>query len=136
MGCPSCQGRKGTFIFICCCPKWSLCSSSHLIVSCSSGGEYKNNPLLPPMRRHGKRHTFWMSLTKFIRRAVLLLFFPLFFLAKAPLRLFLSGKMSGSGLLGNCFSICSPEGFPRWVLCEIWILASGLEDSIGFAFRV
>jgi hypothetical protein len=24
-------------------------------VSCFTGGEYKNNPLLPPMRRQGKR---------------------------------------------------------------------------------
>lgn len=30
-------------------------SSYHLIVPGFSGGDYKNNPLLPPMRRQGKR---------------------------------------------------------------------------------
>ena len=56
---------------------------------------------------------------------------------KAPLHLFLSGKMSGSGLYWNCLSICRPECFPLFgSVCDLDMDLSVGTDLFGFAFRV
>lgn len=61
-------------------------------------------------------------------------FFP-FSPGKAPLHLFLSGKMSGSRLYWNCLSICRPECFPLFgSVCDLEIDFSVGTDLIGFCF--
>lgn len=61
-------------------------------------------------------------------------FFP-FSSGKAPLHLFLSGKMSGTGLYWKCLSICRPECFPLFgSVCDLDIDLSVGTDLIGFCF--
>lgn len=63
-------------------------------------------------------------------------YFPIS-LGKAPLHLFLSGKMSGSGLYWNCLSICRPECFSPFWFCMWFGYRLVLEQTcLVFAFWV
>lgn len=132
-GCPACQRRKGTFVNICCCQKWFLSSSSHPIVCCPSGGEYKTTPSFSrggARERDRKRHTFWVSLCR-IRVEGCAPASP----GEASLRLSPSGKMSGSGLCWNCWSMSGLECFPlRGSVCDLGMDFSVGADLFGFCF--